>query len=200
MSEKQPKKSKKALIIFYVLLLVLVLGSVYALSSGNITGFVTASQDVLEEEVVEQQSNEADDLIEKIIFLRQSTNSNSLLDTAKTYNVLDKQLSQTTHSGLWRVVADCSYDVCEDKTYLNLINSIALSSDSKKHEVIAKTINTAYLWESRNEALFSESLAITDDEIRTNFEDKVVHWENYLNCNCPSQYDALFNLIQELNN
>lgn len=208
MNQKQSKKSKKSLIVFYALLLVVVLGSVYALSSGTITGMVVASDNSskitdevgLQEQTFIQENDETTDLIHKILFLRQSTNSNSLLDIAKTYNFLDQELTQTTHSGLWRIVADCSYDVCEDKSYLNLIHSITLTSNSKNHELIAKTINTAYLWQSRNEALFSESLTTTDNIIRNDFEQKLSYWEDYLDCNCPGEFEALFILINELNN
>lgn len=188
--------------------ILVVLGSAYALSSGTITGLFAAADNsskiindvIIQERIIIYENDEITDLIHKIIFLRQSTKSNSLLDIAKTYNFLDQELAQTTYSGLWRVVADCSYDVCEDKSYLNLIHSITLSSTSKNYELIANIINTAYLWQSRNEALFSESLTITDNIIRNDFEQKLSCWEDYLDCNCPGEFDILFILISELIN
>jgi hypothetical protein len=203
---QMPSHSPHIPLWVYALFVFVLAGSVFALSSDGFTGMASASttelevlnqepQPVIQEEVEPEQGN---NLIQLVLTLRKSTNDNNLIQIARNYDALDKTLTPTQHVGLWRIVADCSYNSCDDKAYLNLINSIALSSNTNKDKLISQSIRTAYLWEGRNEALFSESLTVIDDSIRKLDENIISSWDKYLNCNCPGKYSELFVLINEL--
>lgn len=203
---QMPNHSPHIPLWVYALVVFVLAGSVYALSSDGFTGMATATsnQELINEEVVIQEEvsiqveEKGNELISRILDLRKSTLDKNLIQIARNYDYLDKELSPTSHVGIWRIVADCSYNTCDDKTYLNLINSIALTSNTNKDKLISQSIRTAYLWEGRNEALFSESLTSLDEEIRLLDDETTRAWDKYLACNCPGKYSELFNLITVL--
>ena len=205
--EKQKIKVKKKYPKWvYLIFLLAIVGGVFALGNTTMTGFtvgsspstaleeVNSSYDELEINAESLNSYDLDWKIGTILNLRKATLNNNLREIARNYDALNIELE---NSGLWRIVADCSYNACNDKDYLNLMQSIVVGSEDVLERSINSVIKTTLLWEGRNEALFSQELTRTDNLINENFE-RLNSWEDYLDCNCPGNYSKVIAVIEEL--
>lgn len=142
------------------------------------------------------------DLINNIISLRTATNNDDLVEIASYYSKIDDVLRDSSIANSWSDVADCSYNSCEEKKYLDLIDAVvSLNLDSDKNDKIHSLIETYYLWNSKNEALFSKSLTRTNGLFLDEDADVKNAWSEMISCNgCSDMTDDAMNVIYLLEN
>ncbi len=209
------KSSTKYVAIVAVVLLLAV--GIYAFSKGasDFTGRVVGvagSKNSLELNSQESQATtssslkpvveakEQPELILNILNLRKATINKNLIETAKYYSEIDNVLRDSSIANSWSVVADCSYDFCEDTKYLELIDAVVLSDlNSGKNKKTSSLIETYYLWNSKNEALFSKSLTQTNSLLSSENKDVVSAWNELVECNgCSNMGDITLKIITRL--
>jgi len=145
-------------------------------------------------------TGEQSDLINNVLKLRESTKNNNLVEIASYYSKIDDVLRDSAIANSWSEVADCSYDSCDEKKYVDLIDYIvSLNLDDSKNEKIHSLIETYYLWNSKNEALFSKSLTQTNSLFSDEKEDVASAWQDTITCNgCKDMTDKVVVVISLL--
>ena len=135
-------------------------------------------------------------LINTILKLRKASNTNNLVETAEHYNQINTELKGTDLSNRWNDIAACVYEKCEDEKYIALIDSVASKElQNEKNLKIHNLIQTYYLWNGKNEELFSESLTKSNQELNNGETEQL--WKKIIECDgCEKAGELVLQTIQ----
>ncbi|MCF7865848.1 hypothetical protein K9M18_00230 [Candidatus Woesearchaeota archaeon] len=209
------------------LIAIVIIGIIYGIASPSITGGVTATindknldnniqnsenigQNIKKDSqnaIITEQNNEntipltkEQNLINLILKLRESSNKKDIIQIAEYYNEINLQLKGTEVSNKWNEITACVYETCEDEKYTALIDSVASKElTNEKNQKIHNLIQTYYLWNGKNEELFSESLTQTNKQLNTGNTKEL--WEKIISCNgCEKLPELILQTTQKIVN
>lgn len=224
---KQKKRKPFLMFIMVILVIVVLLAFIFLIDNSRLTGKVTgemynesepsnkledsSSQDLessLNSLIKENQTElkkendfkNTDELILHILLLKKASEEKDIIRTAEHYNLLNENMIAFDDSlNNWRDVASCVYTRCEDKEYIDLIDSLSKNNPSQKNQIIQSLIETYKLWTGHNQDLFSKSLVKTNNLMLE--QDKRVQelWKEMIECNgCNESSKLIFEIIEEI--
>jgi hypothetical protein len=146
------------------------------------------------------------DVVQKIILLRQYSNSRDLVNTAESVSGINKQIESVDIAELraaWRNIVDCVFDKCADNAYVNMIDALSMMQiENQRNGAIHSVVETFKLWTGKNQLYFSDSLSQTN-KLLIQLDNKDVNkaWQELVKCNgqCEGFSDLTISLIQEIN-
>ena len=198
MKEENHKYSKKLALGMLVGVLFL-LGLAYTLVYPTITGLVTAASGEINNDLITNSQIEIEQdkilLEKKVIALRDASLNRDIVEIARIYTEIEQETA--TNRLEWRAVANCVYQRCEDQLYLNLIKSIVSTKDDDISTYVYELIETHDLWNSRNEALFSQYLTKTNQRTLNKNEDIKAKWQEFVACDgCEEGDSIVFEIVK----
>ncbi len=143
--------------------------------------------------------------LESILELRTESIKQNTIGLAKKISELESVLGDSKEANVrknWENILGCVYIACQDKDYISLIDSVALTKKNDKNVAIHSLIETYEFWNSNNVVYFSESLTQTDELIEKLDQEEIsVMWQDIVDCNakCQNFEEQIILTIKEIN-